>query len=677
MNSIPETPLQPRFGLKRQAITASIVLTIGLAGATALAYFWQWQLATATRQAVDVDVPQSTLGYEIALHASQCCRWAEEWERGFTSVQECGQALESWQAAYQKLRDSIERITASETSKSGLEELARWRQQTQQHHDVFLGVVGRAASGELDTPDAVRDALAGNNAIMERISREAETRGTTHDAACTASGSRLEELIELSTHYVTARTIVAFLVLAMGALWVSRSVLTRIAVLSAAIRRFTSGSHGTRIACNANDELGVLGRQFNEMASTIQMDQEQLKRARDSAQAENRSKSEFLAALSEELGRPLKMIFDYSETLLGSIEDPDNRQAVETMRQRSEYLLEVVNSLLDLSKIELGGLQIGSRICSPCQVVAEVCSVMRLRAEGKGLELDVQYAGSIPDSLLTDPVRLRQILLHLIDDAIRAAQSGSVRVMVRFCAGTAPSLQFQVSGTAGAAGGRHRVSALLPRADYGYRAQNLGLAVGRRLTHLLGGTVIVEGETDFGATVTMTIPVQVPADVQMIECPGESVLMHEQVIKKTQPPLKLDCHILLAEDGPENQRLISFILKRAGAEVTVVDNGRQALDRVLAGCRGAESHATPPFDAILMDIDMPLMDGCEAAQRLRQAGYKGLIIAVTGHAQRYDRERCLISGFDDYVAKPLDRSTLLKTLARHSVRLGETADVPV
>jgi CheY-like chemotaxis protein len=143
------------------------------------------------------------------------------------------------------------------------------------------------------------------------------------------------------------------------------------------------------------------------------------------------------------------------------------------------------------------------------------------------------------------------------------------------------------------------------------------LTVARRLTHLLGGDVSVDGDPTSGGAVTLTIPVQLPANVRMVQQPGEAVLLREKELNGAKPLLKLDCHILLAEDGPENQRLISFILKCAGAEVTVVDNGKQAVDRILAECHNAQPGGNGPFDAVLMDIDMPLLSGDKIVSIIR------------------------------------------------------------
>ncbi|NUQ64014.1 MAG: response regulator [Pirellulales bacterium] len=669
------------LGLQRRAMLASGLLAIALVAATALAYFVQCQLTAAARHTVAVDMPEAAMANRIALLAARCLMRQSEFQRAGASPEAREETVQSWLGDCRDLQRLLREGSVDDAHAGHRDRFARWLAVSQQHERGILSLA--AESGRSGAPESLRSAVSDRCSGIDTVLSEAEQLAAEEAASCKAGGRRLEEIVDSQLHMVTLRSVIALLVLATATFWLSRSVFRRIAVLSAAVCRFTAGNHGTRIAGHSHDELGVLARQFNEMASTIQMNQEQLERARDAARAENRAKSEFLAALSEEISEPMKMVGDYAETMLGDLNDPDNRQATVTIRQSAEYLLEVVQSVLDLSEIELGQLRIAPEPCSLCQIVAEVCSVMRRRAEGKGLSLNVVYSGPVPESVHTDPVRLRQILVHMLGDAIRSLEIGSIRLAVRLVQHEHdPKLQFDVTdlGTVGSLEkpGSGVAGTAVPFFTKKDGTAGLGLTVGRRLTHLLGGTVEVGQNAGLRGTVTITVPVGPLGGVRMMEQPVESVVRREQEIVSGAPKVKLNCRILLAEDGPENQRLISFILKRAGAEVTVVDNGQEAIRSALPPQSGqAAGDPWEPYDVVLMDIDMPVMDGCEATQRLRRAGYTGLVIAVTGHARRYDRDKCLGVGFDDYVTKPIDRQTLLELLARHAVRLPGPAEATV
>ncbi|MHB1033345.1 MAG: PAS domain-containing hybrid sensor histidine kinase/response regulator [Pirellulales bacterium] len=389
----------------------------------------------------------------------------------------------------------------------------------------------------------------------------------------------------------------------------------------------------------------------------------------EAAQAASRAKSEFLANMSHEIRTPMTAILGFAENLRAmDLSESEKRNAIDTICRNGEHLLQLINDILDLSKIEADKLAIQRVACSVFQIIADVRLMMQNRAGAKGLLLDVQYEGPLPETIHSDPGRLRQILANLVGNAVKFTETGGVRILARMAAQDAePMLQIDVTDTGIGMTGQQikRVFNSFTQADEStnrrFGGTGLGLAISRRLANLLGGDITVASELGEGSTFTVTIPTGPLAGVAVVDRPQADLAAPKETV--TEPAafveaVDLDCRVLLAEDGLDNQRLISFILRKAGARVILAENGKIACDRIAAAAKSGES-----FDAVLMDMQMPVLDGYEATRRLRALGYRGPIIALTAHAMVGDREKCLEVGCDDYLSKPIDRERLLMVLA--------------
>jgi two-component system sensor histidine kinase/response regulator len=437
------------------------------------------------------------------------------------------------------------------------------------------------------------------------------------------------------------------------------------------------------------DSVSDFGESFNEMVMMLAERQQlvdasnrRLDEAARAAQelahqasAATQAKSEFLANMSHEIRTPMTAILGYADLLLHEegIETapPHHRDALETINRNGEHLLGLINNILDLSKVESGKMDIQRVRCSPFALLAEVVSLMRVQAEGKLLSLKAEVVGSLPETVLTDPLRLRQVLVNLVGNAIKFTDQGEVRVAARLVDdGGSPRLRFDVNDTGIGMNEEQMAKLFQPfsqvdgSAARRFSGTGLGLAISKRLVEALGGAIDVRSTPGKGSTFSLTID---PGPLDGIPLILEAATTARPVSPDAAPDasgaIELHARVLLAEDGPDSQRLISFLLKKAGAEVTVVEDGQLAMEAALA-----QSEAGCPFDVILMDMQMPVMDGYEATRALRGRGYAGPIIALTAHAMVEDRQKCFDAGCDDYTAKPIDRHRLLEVVARWAVR---------
>ncbi len=424
-------------------------------------------------------------------------------------------------------------------------------------------------------------------------------------------------------------------------------------------------------------------RELKEYALALEAANQNLTQLSHAAQTATRAKSEFLANISHEIRTPLTAILGYADLLRDPSAQFDKQQAATTIKRNGEYLLAIINDLLDLSKIEAGKLEVEKIACSPCQIFADLASLMSVSADAKGLKLRIGCDGPVPETILSDPVRLRQIVINLLGNAIKFTERGEVHLVVRLLAAprAEPKLQIEVSDT-GIGMTEEQIRRLFQpfaQADSSttrrFGGTGLGLTISKRLAVMLGGDIAVRSVPGKGSTFCVTIATGPLAGVRLVDHSQPTTVHQSTATPRATIPF--NCRILLVEDGPDNQRLISFLLKKAGAEVFLAQNGQEAVDKVLGGARGQPSEGqgpVPPFDLILMDIQMPVMDGYEAAHRLRQGGFTGPIIALTAHAMPQDVRRCVEVGCDFHLSKPIDRGVLIETIARFLAPPASTSE---
>ncbi|MCK4293114.1 MAG: PAS domain S-box protein [Planctomycetes bacterium] len=411
-------------------------------------------------------------------------------------------------------------------------------------------------------------------------------------------------------------------------------------------------------------------RQAKEQAEKIneQLVEATEKANRMAAQAEAASmaKTEFLANMSHEIRTPMNAIIGFSEILASEALTDEQLDWIGTIRTSGEHLLELINDILEFSKIETGKVDLDVTECSVERLCAKVESLMRPAAMRKGLEFGFREKGLVPGRMRTDSTRLSQCLLNLVGNAVKFTEKGHVFVNVSLQEDDdKPYIRFDVEDTGiGVSPGKQEVIFESFRQADGsttrkFGGSGLGLAITKRLAGLLGGRVsLTSSEQGKGSVFSLIVPTSLDvaeppyADKQDL---GDEPGMEEGDIAELVAESKLTGRVLVVEDTMTNQMLVESLLERMGLEVTTAKDGTEAVTEGLA----------QPFDMILMDIQMPNMNGYEATRALREAGVSTPIVALTAHAMSGDRERCISAGCNDYLPKPINCKRLLQIIHKY------------
>lgn len=416
---------------------------------------------------------------------------------------------------------------------------------------------------------------------------------------------------------------------------------------------------------------------FTRDISATRQAMEAMRAARDLAEKANAAKSEFLANMSHELRTPITAIVGFTDIIAEHMETDTAKahSAIQTVQANIQHLFCVINDILDVSKIDAGQMTTEQIETLPQQLVRDISASMRPLAEDKGLSFDIKQTSAIPERIQSDPTRIKQILLNLLSNAIKFTESGKISLAYAYDK-QANQMFFSVADTGVGLSPEQldRVKRFnaFTQADSSttrkFGGTGLGLRISHSLAKLLGGGIEIESTHGRGSRFSLHI--DAGPNIQ------STLLQPEQGATEQQAParnestattgsneLLLDgLEILVAEDGLDNQRLIRHYLTKAGAKVTICADGEIACEEI------AQRDAQCKPDLVLMDIQMPNLDGYGATLKLREAGFNRAIVALTAHAMSSERRKCLDAGCDEYLTKPIDRQLLIETCGHFARR---------
>ncbi len=407
--------------------------------------------------------------------------------------------------------------------------------------------------------------------------------------------------------------------------------------------------------------------------TTLEQQKVALGQAQEAAESANRAKSEFLANMSHEIRTPMNAILGFTDVLRRGLEQDEGKRAryLDTIHSSGSHLIELINDILDLSKIEAGKLNLELAPTSPFGIMTEVVDVLKVRAEQKGILLQCAVHQQIPETIQTDPTRVRQVLTNLVGNAIKFTETGGVLVNCHLPDPSAGVLAFDIADTGIGMTDDQAARIFNPfeQADSSvtrrFGGTGLGLSISKRFAEALGGDIQVKSKPGQGTVFKVRIETG----------SLDGISMHDEATARQKLDTKRNAQtdirtaqirkasILLVDDGESNREFLSIVLGELGMQVTEAENGQQAVDAL----------DISDFDLVLMDMQMPVMDGYTATRTLRDRGVTIPIIALTANAMQDDQKKCEASGCDGFLAKPVDMDRLTELLRD---RLGESHGLP-
>ena len=526
--------------------------------------------------------------------------------------------------------------------------------------------------------DYVKESLHQVDQLIELTVQNAKARHHNLEMMRQSTLALILEEIDQSFGFLVVMILLGISLCIGIAFWLTGRLRSTVEDILDVTRLLGEGNLSCRLYSPHKDSLGQLCNGIDNMAEFLEQSEVKLRETLEQAQQGNRIKSEFLANMSHEIRTPMTAILGFADLVLEETTEPASREKLKVIQRNGRYLLDIINDILDLSKIEANRLTVEQMHVDPMSLIQDVIQLHETRCEERGLQLKMVFETSLPSTILTDPTRFKQIINNLISNAIKFTETGTITLklgMIQMQEQWQMRVQVIDTGIGMNTEQLDKVFEAFAQADSTttrkYGGTGLGLTISRKLSRLLGGDLVADSSSEQGSSFVMTINPG-PLSGNFVAASEHHIPVNNHKPASTLPqqettklPLS-DVRVLFVEDGPDNQILIKHLLSKVGAQVSLADNGQIALD-ILTG-ENAQS-----FDVILMDMQMPVLDGYRATARLRELGHVLPIIAVTANAMSHDQEKCMQSGCSDFLPKPINRDKLIQTILKH---LAQTPSAP-
>lgn len=519
--------------------------------------------------------------------------------------------------------------------------------------------------------DYVQESLRKIDEIIEDVVHNAMTRHSHFEQMRKSTVAMMLEELDQSYSFLIAMMLLGISLAGAIFLWLTSRLHSIVEEILDVTKLLADGNFSCRLFSRHNDSLGQLCHGIDSMAECLERTENKNIESLEEAQQGNRIKSQFLANMSHEIRTPMTAILGFADMVYEEVSDPSCKEKLNVIRRNGRYLIDIINDILDLSKIEANHLCVERIPIDSVKLIQELIQLHQEKCSEKNLCLQMLQLTGLPNQIFTDPTRLKQIVNNLLSNAIKFSEDGNIKVqlgMFKDKGNWMFQIQVKDTGIGMDSNQLNNVFDAFSQADNTttrkYGGTGLGLTISRKLSQLLGGDLTacsIEGE---GSTFTLSINPGSVVEGMIVSASRSVVNKAEQKDaslktekEKCDAPLK-DIRLLLVEDGPDNQILIKHLMTKAGATVELADNGQIALDRLADG--GIED-----FDLILMDMQMPVLDGYKATTKLRELGFDIPVIAVTANAMSSDEAKSRAAGCDDFVPKPINKTKLIEKIRIH------------